>query len=187
MTGFRLAWGGAQERFGVLPDLTCLGKVVGGGMPLAAFGGRSELMQHLSPVGPVYQAGTLSGNPVAVAAGLAALAILAEPGTYERLEAIGDAVDAAIRPHVLRHGISLSRVGSMFTIFFRPTAPVRFDQVGECDMARFGRFHRACLDLGIYLPCSQYEAAFLNLALTSDHVARIGSVVGEALDVSKSS
>jgi glutamate-1-semialdehyde 2,1-aminomutase len=186
MTGFRLARGGAQERFGVFPDLTCLGKVVGGGMPLAAFGGRTALMQHLSPVGAVYQAGTLSGNPVAVAAGRAALAVLAEPGTYDRLEAIGDAIDGAIRPHVARHGLSMSRVGTMFTIFFRSSAPVRFDQVGECDLRRFGRFHRACLDRGIYLPCSQYEAAFLNLALTADHVAAIGAAIGDALDATAS-
>lgn len=186
MTGFRLARGGAQERFGVFPDLTCLGKVVGGGMPLAAFGGRTALMQHLSPVGAVYQAGTLSGNPVAVAAGRAALAVLAEPGTYDRLETIGDAIDGAIRPHVARHGLSMSRVGTMFTIFFRSAAPVRFDQVGECDLGRFGRFHRACLDRGIYLPCSQYEAAFLNLALTADHVAAIGAAIGDALDATAS-
>ncbi len=184
MTGFRLALGGAAERFGVTPDLTCLGKVVGGGMPLAAFGGRRELMQHLSPVGAVYQAGTLSGNPVAVAAGRAALEILRAPGTYAKLEGIGDAIERAIRPHVDRHGLSLSRVGSMFTVFFRPETPTHFAQVSECDLARFGRFHRACLDRGVYLPCSQYEAAFLNLALTPDHVARIGSVVGEALDAS---
>ena len=154
-------------------------------MPLAAFGGRADLMQHLSPVGAVYQAGTLSGNPVAVAAGRVALSILARPGTYERLEEIGEAVDAAIRPHVVRHGLSLGRVGSMLTIFFRGAVPTQFDQVGECDLAWFGRFHRACLERGVYLPCSQYEAAFLNLALTPEHVARIGSVVGEALDATK--
>ncbi len=186
MTGFRLALGGAQERFGVLPDLTCLGKVVGGGMPLAAFGGRTALMQHLSPVGAVYQAGTLSGNPVAVAAGRAALAILSAPGIYDRLDGIGDAVDAEIRPHVVRHGLSMSRVGSMFTIFFRAEAPTRFDQVAGCDLRWFGRFHRACLERGLTLPCSQYEAAFLNLALTRDHIDRIGVVVGEALDATKS-
>ncbi len=182
MTGFRLAYGGAQERFGIAPDLTCLGKVVGGGLPLAAFGGRSEVMQRLSPVGPVYQAGTLSGNPVAVAAGRTALDVLSRAGTYPRLEQIGDAVDAAVRPHVDRHGLSMSRVGSMFTVFFRDSAPRHFAEVAECDLDRFGRFHRACLEGGIYLPCSQYEAAFLNLALTPEHVARIGQVIGEALD-----
>jgi len=185
MTGFRLAYGGAQERFGVTPDLTCLGKVVGGGMPLAAFGGRAEIMQRLSPVGPVYQAGTLSGNPVAVAAGRKALEVLARPGTYERLEGIGDAVDAAVRPHVERHGLSMSRLGSMFTVFFRSAAPRHFAQVAECDLRRFGRFHRACLERGVYLPCSQYEAAFLSLALSPDHVARIGRVIGEALDATR--
>ena len=186
MTGFRLAYGGAQERFGVTPDLTCLGKIVGGGMPLAAFGGRTALMQHLSPVGAVYQAGTLSGNPVAVAAGRAALAILGEPGTYERLETIAESVEAVIRPHVDRHGLSLSRVGSMFTLFFRASPPVCFDEVSECDLAWFGRFHRACLDRGVYLPCSQYEAAFLNLSLTSEDVEMLGAAIGQALDVTAS-
>ncbi len=182
MTGFRLAYGGAQERFGITPDLVCMGKIVGGGLPLAAFGGRREVMQKLSPLGPVYQAGTLSGNPLAVAAGRKTLEILGRDGTYERLEALGAAIDAGLRPHVERHGLSMSRVGTMFTIFFAPEAPHDFASVRDtCDFDRFGRFHRACRDRGVYLPCSQYEASFLSLELEGHVDAVVAGIVG-ALD-----
>jgi glutamate-1-semialdehyde 2,1-aminomutase len=182
MTGFRLARGGAAERFGVTPDLTCMGKIIGGGLPLAAFGGRAEIMQRLSPVGPVYQAGTLSGNPLAVAAGRKTLEILSRPGAYEALEALGEAVDAAIRPAVEDRGLSMSRVGTMFTIFFRATPPRHFEEVKECDLERFGRFHRACLDRGLYLPCSQFEAAFLSAAIGEPEVRHLAGAVIGALD-----
>ena len=182
MTGFRLAYGGACERFGVTPDLVCMGKIIGGGLPLAAFGGRTEIMQHLSPVGSVYQAGTLSGNPLAVAAGRATLAELRKPGAYERLEAIGDGLATRLAPAVKAHGLSLTHVGSMITLFFMPTAPTHFEQVSKCDMKAFARWHRACLDRGIYLPCSQYEAAFLPLTLSDADLDRIAAGMSDALD-----
>jgi glutamate-1-semialdehyde 2,1-aminomutase len=180
MTGFRLALGGACERFGVTPDLVCLGKIVGGGLPLAAFGGRREVMERLSPAGPVYQAGTLSGNPLAVAAGRATLGLLT-PELYARLEQLGDTLDAAIRPSVEAAGASLQRVGSMFTIFFRATPPTQFAEVKECEFDKFGRFHRLCLDAGVYLPPSQYEAAFLPATLRDDEVNRVAEAIKTAL------
>ncbi|MCK6519885.1 glutamate-1-semialdehyde 2,1-aminomutase [Myxococcota bacterium] len=186
MTGFRLAYGGAQERFGVRPDLTCLGKIVGGGLPLAAFGGRREIMQRLSPVGPVYQAGTLSGNPLAVAAGRKTLELLRAPGFYERLEAMSAGLEARLAPIVERAGLSMHRVGSMITIYFTAVAPWRFDEVARCDLPRFGRFHRACLDRGIYLPCSQYEAAFLPATLTDQDLDTLAAGISAAIDASVS-
>jgi glutamate-1-semialdehyde 2,1-aminomutase len=180
MTGFRLALGGACERYGIDADLVTLGKVVGGGLPLAAFGGRREIMSRLSPQGPVYQAGTLSGNPLAVQAGLATLRQLT-PAVYERLEALGAMLESGIRPAVEAAGCSMTRVGSMFTIFFRSTPPSDFAQVGECDMAAFGRFHRAALDAGVYLPPSQYEAAFLAATLTDDELTHLIAGLRSAL------
>jgi len=172
MTGFRLARGGAAERFGVKADLVCLGKIVGGGLPLAAFGGRADVMARLSPSGPVYQAGTLSGNPLAVAAGHATLDLLT-PDVYDRLEAVGAAVEAGISEAVSAAGASMARVGSMFTVFFRHEAPRHFAEVRECDMAAFGHFHRAALASGVYLPPSQYEAAFLPATLSSADLQRV--------------
>lgn len=181
MTGFRLAAGGAQERFGVQADIVCMGKIVGGGLPLAAFGARREIMERLSPLGPVYQAGTLSGNPLAVAAGTKTLEILGRPGTYERLEAIGAGLEERLRPHVAKNGLSLSRVGTMITVFFRDRAPIDFDEVKACDFAAFGRFHRNALEAGVYLPCSQYEAAFLPLGLTDEDLDAIAQKLGSAM------
>jgi len=172
MTGFRLALGGACERFSIDADLVTLGKVVGGGLPLAAFGGRREVMSCLSPEGPVYQAGTLSGNPLAVQAGLATLRQLT-PAVYTRLEEIGAAVEDGLRSAVEAAGCSMTRVGSMFTIFFRSTPPTCFSEVSECDMAAFGRFHRAALEAGVYLPPSQYEAAFLAATLTEAELSHL--------------
>ncbi|MEZ4237231.1 MAG: glutamate-1-semialdehyde 2,1-aminomutase [Myxococcota bacterium] len=180
MTGFRLARGGAQERFGITPDLTCLGKVVGGGYPLAAFGGSAALMDKLAPVGPIYQAGTLSGNPVAVAAGLATLQKL-DDAAYQRLEELGARIEAGVQAAVQYHGCSLARVGSMFTVFFRPQVPTRFSEVQECDLEGFSRFFRAALNGGVYLPASQYEAAFLSVVLTDKHVARVVDGIASAL------
>ncbi|NOY27339.1 MAG: glutamate-1-semialdehyde 2,1-aminomutase [Oligoflexia bacterium] len=187
MTGFRLSRGGACQLFDIDADLVCLGKIVGGGMPLAAFGGKAEIMARLSPVGPVYQAGTLSGNPVAVAAGRATLARLTDD-VYAHLAATADEIDRRLRPLVQGRDLSLSRVGSMFTIFFRPTPPRCFRDVKECDMKAFGRFHRQALSQGIYLPPSQYEAVFLPAILEPadvDHLisgldAALQAVVGSA-------
>ena len=172
MTGFRLARGGAQERFGIAPDLTCMGKVVGGGYPLAAFGGPADLMDKLAPVGPIYQAGTLSGNPVAVAAGLATLRQL-DDGVYDKLESIGARIEEGLQAAVAYHKCSLARVGSMFTVFFRATAPATFSEVQECDFDGFSRFFRAALNGGVYLPPSQYEAAFLNANMTDEQVTQV--------------
>jgi glutamate-1-semialdehyde 2,1-aminomutase len=180
MTGLRLAPGGAQERFGVTPDITCLGKVVGGGLPMAAFGGRADLMRQLAPTGPIYQAGTLSGNPVAVAAARATLAALT-PERYARLERVAERVEEGLRDAVAYHGCSLHRVGSMFTIYFRPEAPWSFDEVRECDLPAFGRFFRAALSCGVYLPPSQFEAAFLSAAMTDQHAEAIVSGLEAAL------
>jgi len=182
MTGFRLARGGAQEHFGITADIVCMGKIVGGGLPLAAFGARRQIMEHLSPLGPVYQAGTLSGNPLAVAAGLATLNELT-PERYEELETTGASLEELLRPHVEEHGLSMTRVGTMLTVFFRAEAPTHFEQVKECDLPAFGRFHRACLEGGIYLPCSQFEAVFLPLGLAQSDLEEIAAAMGAAMGV----
>ncbi len=180
MTGFRLARGGACERYGLDADLVTLGKIVGGGLPLGAFGGKRAIMERLSPAGPVYQAGTLSGNPLAVAAGRAMLSLLT-PAVYARLEEIGAAVEAGLRPEVERRGLSWTRVGSMFTIFFRGVAPRDFDEVKACDFAAFGRFHRAALRRGVYLPPAQYEAAFLPASLSDAEIDHLCTALRAAL------
>jgi len=182
MTGFRVAKGGACERFGIDADLVAMGKIVGGGFPLAAFGGKREVMSRLSPAGPVYQAGTLSGNPVAVAAGLATLNELKE-STYSDLEAAGAEIESRLSEAVFARGCTMTRVGSMFTIFFRSEIPCNFTEVSECDMSAFGRFHRAALSNGVYLPPSQYEAAFLPVGLTEKERDLLVSAIEAALAV----
>ncbi len=179
MTGCRVAKGGAQGLFGMTPDLTCLGKIVGGGMPLAVYGGRADVMQRIAPLGPVYQAGTLSGNPVAVSAGLSTLAEL-DDSSYERLEALGSRLQTGLE-RALRDtntpGV-VQRVGSMLTLFFH-RGPVRswLDAAG-CDTARFGTWHRGLVTRGVYWPPSQFEAAFISLAHTE---ADIDATVEAAL------
>jgi glutamate-1-semialdehyde 2,1-aminomutase len=180
MTGFRLSKGGACEYFGLDADLVCLGKIVGGGFPLAAFGGKADIMEKLSPDGPVYQAGTLSGNPVAVAAGLATLNLL-DDAIYQDLERRGSEIESRLRAPVKNRNCSMTRVGSMFTIFFRPTAPSNFTEVSQSDMAAFGRYHRAALKQGIYLPPSQYEAAFLPANLSDEEVDHLVHGITNAL------
>lgn len=180
MSGFRVDAGSAQGLYGVTPDLSTFGKVVGGGFPLAAFGGKAEIMGKLSPEGPVYQAGTLSGNPVAVAAGLATLRALT-PARYARLEELGKRLDAALEPSVAYHGGSYVRVGGMFTVFFRPERPVRMDQVQECDLDAFGRYFGAALAGGVYLPPSQFEAVFLSMAMTDDQLDSVAEGLNAAL------
>jgi glutamate-1-semialdehyde 2,1-aminomutase len=166
MTGFRVAYGGAQARYGVTPDLTCLGKVVGGGLPAAAFGGSRELMRRLAPEGPVYQAGTLSGNPLAMAAGAATLDELAKPGTYERLESLSERLTRGLAEHARDAGVELavSAVGGMFGFFFHP-GPVRsYADATKSSEPRFRRFFQSMLEDGIYLAPSPYEAGFVSLA-----------------------
>ena len=166
MTGFRVARGGATERFGVTPDLTCLGKIIGGGLPMGAYGGRRDIMKKVAPDGPVYQAGTLSGNPLAVAAGLATLAQLAEPGFYESLEAAGARLQASFEAAAARAGktVTVQRVGSMLTPYFRAGSVKRWDDAAASDTAAFGRWHAAMLDLGVHWPPAQFEAGFLSAA-----------------------
>lgn len=167
MTGFRLAPGGAQELFGLRPDLTCLGKVIGGGLPVGAYGGRRAIMETVAPAGPVYQAGTLSGNPLAVAGGLACLKALGRPGTYEKLESIArtltDGLLAEARAATVP--VTLNRVGSMWTLFFTAEPVFDYASAKRADTKRFARFFHAMLDRGVYLPPSQFEAAFVSLAM----------------------
>jgi glutamate-1-semialdehyde 2,1-aminomutase len=177
MTGFRVAWGGAQIRYGVRPDLTCLGKVIGGGLPCAAYGGRRDLMEQVSPSGPVYQAGTLSGNPLAMAGGLATLEILQEPGAYQALERRSGMlaeglIDAAARAGV---PVALNRVASMLTPFFvrEPGQPVNnFADATSGNADAYARFFHAMLENGVFLPPSQYEAFFVGLAHTDEVIER---------------
>ncbi|MDY6828641.1 MAG: glutamate-1-semialdehyde 2,1-aminomutase [Pseudomonadota bacterium] len=167
MTGFRVALGGAQSRYGVQPDLTTLGKVIGGGLPVGAFGGRRELMQQLAPCGPIYQAGTLSGNPLAMAAGLATLNELKQPGVYEQLEQRTATLLNGLESAADHHGIALrtQHVGSMFGLFFTEEPRIsRFGQVVACNLDRFNLFFHAMLEAGVYLAPSAYEAGFLSAA-----------------------
>jgi glutamate-1-semialdehyde 2,1-aminomutase len=167
MTGFRLAPGGAQELFGLQPDLTCMGKVIGGGLPVGAFGGRRAIMETVAPAGPVYQAGTLSGNPLAVAGGLACLRALGAPGVYERLEAISRALTDGLLAEARAASVpvTLNRVGSMWTLFFTEGPVHDYPTAKRSDVKAFGRFFHALLDRGVYLPPSQFEAAFVSLAM----------------------
>ena len=172
MTGFRVAWGGAQRLYGVQPDLTCLGKVVGGGFPAAAYGGRRELMEQMAPEGPVYQAGTLSGNPLAVAAGLATLRRLAEPGTYEALESLAQRLVRGLAERAAAAGVELSTaaVGGMFGFFFHPGPVGCFEDAKQADEGRFRAFFTAMLEAGVYLAPSPYEAGFVSLAHSETEV-----------------
>jgi glutamate-1-semialdehyde 2,1-aminomutase len=167
MTGFRVGLGGAQGHYGVKPDLTTLGKVIGGGMPVGAFGGRREIMEKLAPLGPVYQAGTLSGNPVAMAAGLKTLELISAPGFFDQLTAKTESLMAGLRDRAKRAGVGLvtNQVGGMFGLFFTDAVQVTsFDEVMACDAERFKRFFHAMLDKGIYLAPSAFEAGFVSMA-----------------------
>lgn len=174
MTGFRVALGGAQAHFGVSADLITLGKVIGGGMPVGAFGGRADIMDYLAPAGPVYQAGTLSGNPVAMAAGLAVLNEIEKPGVYEQLTERTASLLSGIKEVATRHGIPMTtnQVGSMFGLFFTEQTSVnRFAEVGQCDNSRFNRFFHGMIEQGIYLAPSSYEAGFMSLAHSEQDIA----------------
>jgi glutamate-1-semialdehyde 2,1-aminomutase len=186
MTGFRLALGGAVERYGMDPDLITLGKIVGGGLPVGVFGGKKELMDLLSPLGPVYQAGTLSGNPLAMAAGMATVDYLQKHAheVYPRLEATSKAVADGVAAEAARAGIPLTtnRIGAMWTWFFN-TGPVKdYDDAANSDMAAFGRFHRAMMGQGVWLPPSQFEAAFLSTAHGEEEVAATVTAAGRAFE-----
>jgi glutamate-1-semialdehyde 2,1-aminomutase len=182
ITGFRVAFGGAQQRYGVAADLTTLGKIVGGGMPLGVYGGRRDVMSKVAPVGPVYQAGTLSGNPVAVAAGLTTVRALKASGVYDKLDKLGARIEQAFVAGAKKHGVPLTvqRVGSMLTPFFT-TGPVKsWNDASKCDTAKFGRFHRAMLQAGVYWPPSQFEAGFVSLAHDERALARSEEAISGA-------
>jgi glutamate-1-semialdehyde 2,1-aminomutase len=183
MTGFRLAFGGAQELLGQRPDLTVLGKIVGGGLPVGAYGGRADIMKQIMPAGPVFQAGTLSGNPLAMAAGLATLQELRDHPPYGRLEQLGKQLAEGLGQAARQAGVphQLARVGSMWTLFFIADPVPDYDAARRSDTARFARFFWAMMDQGIYLPCSQFEAAFLSAAHTEQHVAETVAAARVAL------
>ena len=179
ITGFRVARGGAQERYGVIPDLTVLGKIAGGGLPLAAFGGRADVMERLAPVGDVYQAGTLSGNPLATAAALVALRRTAEPGLYDDLERRGARLEAGLREAAGSEPVCIQRVGAMATLFFN-AGPVRnFDEAAASDTERFAAFFRHMLERGVYLPPSQFESLFVATAHGDEEIDRTVQAAAE--------
>ena len=183
MTGFRLGLGGVQERTGVMPDLTALGKIIGGGLPVGAFGGRSEIMECLAPLGPVYQAGTLSGNPLAMAAGIASLGMLRENPPYERLEEMGNKLASGIREIAEEKGIPLQvpQVGSMFCLFFSDQPVENFEQAVSSDADAFSPVFRDCLANGIYLPPSAYETCFISSAHGDAEISRTLEQIRKAL------
>jgi glutamate-1-semialdehyde 2,1-aminomutase len=166
MTGFRVATGGAQQRFGIRPDLTTLGKVIGGGLPLAAVGGRRDILEKLAPLGPVYQAGTLSGNPIAVAAGLATVKLVSAPGFHEKVQATTSSLVQGLAAEARKANVPFSAqsIGSMFGIYFRASPPTSFAEVMQCDRERFNRFFHEMLAHGVYLAPSAYEAGFVSAA-----------------------
>lgn len=174
MSGFRVAFGGAQELYGITPDMTCLGKVIGGGLPVGAYGGRRDIMEKIAPLGPVYQAGTLSGNPVAMTAGIETLKILSQPGTYERLESLSEQLSAGIKGAANAAGIPVynTRVGSMVCTFFTEAPVSDYASAKKSDTVRFGKFFISMLEEGVYLAPSQFEAAFLSLAHNEAYIEK---------------
>jgi len=184
MTGFRLAYGGAQERFGVTPDMTTLGKIIGGGLPVGAYGGRADIMAVVSPEGPVYQAGTLSGNPLAMASGIATLKQLREANPYPRLETLSDRLVKGLEAEARAAGIDVyaARCGSMFTVFFQQGPVHSLTDAKRSDTARFSKFFHALLESGVYLPCSQFEACFVSAAHSDDDIAATVAAARQAFE-----
>jgi len=183
ITGFRVAFGGMQERTGIKADLTCLGKILGGGLPLAAYGGRADIMDRVAPLGPVYQAGTLSGNPVAVSAGIATLRLLREEGTYQRLERLAAHLADGLAQAAKQAGVpvQVNRVGSMMTLFFTETPVVDYATAKTSNTDRYARYFHTMLERGIYLPPSQFEALFVSLAHTDQMIEKTILAAREAL------
>jgi glutamate-1-semialdehyde 2,1-aminomutase len=183
ITGFRVAYGGAQTLYGVTPDVTTMGKIIGGGLPVGAYGGRSEMMQQVAPLGPMYQAGTLSGNPLAVAAGVATLTELQRPGVYEQLEATATRLIDGVSGAFARAEIpsTVNRVASMFTGFFNAGPVSALAQVEQSDTAIYGRYMHALLERGVYIAPSQFEAGFVSIAHTDADIDRTIVAVGDAL------
>jgi glutamate-1-semialdehyde 2,1-aminomutase len=183
ITGFRLCYGGAQQHFGIEPDLTTLGKIIGGGLPVAAYGGRQDLMERIAPLGPVYQAGTLSGNPLAMRAGIETLKRLSAPGFYESLDRKGAQMAAGITEALAKSDVAgqVARVGSLLTLFFT-SGPIRnYDDARKSDTKKFAEFFRAMLERGVLLAPSQFEAAFVSAAHTGEEIAHSGAACGQAL------
>jgi len=183
ITGFRVSYGGAQQYFRVIPDLTCLGKIIGGGLPVGAYGGKKEIMDYLSPLGPVYQAGTLSGNPIAVAAGIQTLKILSRARIYERLEERTRNLVERLRENArkLRVDIHINQIGSMFTLFFSSHKVYHYQSAKGSDEKKFAQYFRGMLRKGIYLPCSQFETNFLSLAHTDQDIEKTARANYETL------
>ena len=183
MTGFRVARGGAQEVYGIQPDLTALGKVIGGGLPVGAFGGRAEIMDKLSPLGPVYQAGTLSGNPLAMAAGLAQLRELERIDGWKQLEKLGAQIEQATKDSLVKTKAEASfhRIGSMFCLFFTAGPVLNLEDARRSDIGRFVRFFNHCLDAGVYFAPSQFETGFVSTAHQPEQIEQTARVVHEAL------
>ncbi len=183
ITGFRVCYGGAQTLFGISPDLTTLGKIIGGGLPVAAYGGRRDVMDRVAPLGPVYQAGTLSGNPLAMSAGIASLDLLAAPGFYETLEArskrLGDGIAATLRE--TRAAASAVRIGSLLTLFFSREPATDYATAKMCDTKRFAGFFRGMLQRGVFLAPSQFEAMFVSAAHTDQDIDRTIAALRESL------
>jgi glutamate-1-semialdehyde 2,1-aminomutase len=174
MTGFRVTYGGAQELYKITPDLTCFGKIVGGGMPVGAYGGRKEIMSRVAPEGPVYQAGTLSGNPIAMAAGIATLKEIRKPGFYEKLEKISARLADGFRQASEKTGIdlTLNRVGSMLSLFFTNEPVNNYDDARKSDLSLFSSYYRKMFERGIFLPPSQFEALFVSAAHTDSQIEK---------------
>ena len=183
ITGFRVGYGGAQTLFGITPDITTMGKIIGGGLPVGAYGGRRDVMQMVAPLGPMYQAGTLSGNPLAVAAGVATLTELQRPGVYDQLEATAIRFTAGVAAAFGRAEVpsTINRVASMFTGFFNPGPVTSLAQVEQSDAAIYGRYFHALLDRGVYIAPSQFEAGFVSIAHTDADIDRAIEAVGDAL------
>ena len=188
ITGFRVAPGGAQALYGVRPDLTCLGKIIGGGLPVGAYGGRRDLMERVSPLGGVYQAGTLSGNPLAVAAGLATLRALADPAVYARLEALGARMARGLEDAAARAGVpvTVNRVGSMLTAFFTDAPVTDYASARRSDTKRYARYFHAMLERGVFLAPSQFEAAFVSLAHTEADLDAAADAAAASLRIASS-
>ena len=183
ITGFRVARGGAQALYGITPDLTCLGKIIGGGLPVGAYGGRREIMEMMAPVGPVYQAGTLSGNPLVMTAGVETIKLLSQPGVYHQLEARSSSLEEGLVKAASESGISLhiSRVASLLTVFFTAKPVVDYESAKQANTTLFGRFFHRLLAEGIYWPPSQFEAAFVSLAHSDEDIQTTIRAVGKAL------
>jgi len=183
MSGFRVAFGGAQSLLGIKPDLTTLGKIVGGGLPVGAYGGRADVMDHILPVGEVFQAGTLSGNPLATAAGCATLKILQDDPPYEKLEALSSQLEAGLQKAAESTGLPfrLARVGSMVTLFFNDSDVNDWNAASQCNTARYARYFWGMMDRGIYLPCSQYEALFVSAAHTEEDIEQTVAAAEDVL------